>query len=152
MHLCALATIATVRQRSIQMWRVMGNVTRVTSMATMIVMMTNSTFSLHFCLWLILYILEAFCQYLLLMNYNLVLVRYFISDISLWSFPISLYFVFLKLTFNSRETEFQILKHCILLSLKSKMVTLDSVEKVIKIASLQGMVKKYKLCLVHQCP
>ena len=86
------------------------------------------------------------------MNYNLVLVRYFISDISLWSFPISLYFVFLKLTFNSRETEFQILKHCILLSLKSKMVTLDSVEKVIKIASLQGMVKKYKLCLVHQCP
>ena len=63
------------------------------------------------------------------MNYKLVLVRYFISDVSLRSFPVSLSFVFLKLTFNLREAEFQILKHYTFLSLKSKMITLGSVKK-----------------------
>ena len=46
----------------------------------------------------------------------------------LWSFPISFSFAFLKLTFNLREAEFQILKHYTFFSLKSKMITLDSVK------------------------
>ena len=66
------------------------------------------------------------------MNYELILVRYFISAVSMRSFPISLQFVFLKLTFNLRKTEFQILKHYTFLSLKSKMITLDSTKKTDK--------------------
>ena len=75
------------------------------------------------------------------MNYkgdNKVLVRYFISDVSLWSFPISLYFVFLKVTFNLREAEFQILKHYIFSSLKSKMITIDSVKNQQKLHLFGG--------------
>ena len=93
---------------------------------------------------------DLYCLYLLLMNYKLVSVKYFISDVSLWSFPISLSFVFVKLTFNLREAESQILKHYTFLSLKSKMITLDSVKKLTKTASLRGRVTKYKLCLIHQ--
>ena len=75
------------------------------------------------------------------MNYkgdNKVLVRYFISDVSLWSFPMSLYFVFSKVTFSLREAEFQILKHYIFSSLKSKMITIDSVKNKQKLHLFGG--------------
>ena len=93
---------------------------------------------------------DIYYLYLLLMNYKLVWVKYFISDVSLWSFPISLSFVFVKLTFNLREAESQILKHYTFLLLKSKIITLDSVKKLTKTASLRERVTKYKLCLIHQ--